>query len=501
MQKYESAYLGDYINNEFVKPRKADGDWKVVSPADLKDEIMGLSFSSEHVDRACQAAREAFPKWAALKTEERAQYLLRLKEIYSQHKNELAEVISRSSGKPLWEGINEAQVMINKIDITINDSAKLVQTQHLPNALPGVDGYIRFKPRGVMVVLGPFNFPGHLPNGHIVPALLTGNTVVFKPSEWTPLVGQFMAQLFQKAEFPKGVFNLVQGMGETGKKLVKNENVDGILMTGSYETGLRIKQETLEDYWKLLALEMGGKNTSIVWKDADFDKAVYENVIGSFISTGQRCSCTSRLMVHADIYDRFVEKFYNVAKKLTIGHWKENPFMGPLINERAVENYIRFQGIARREGAECLMRGKALEKTPAGHYVTPSIFLVDKISDKSVYQKTELFGPNIGIYKINSIEEAVESSNKTGFGLVMALFSKDKSLYEYANLHARVGNLNWNRTSVGASSKMPFGGLGKSGNDRPSAHFAVYYCTTPLSNLEDPTPFDSTKLYPGVTWE
>lgn len=498
---YETKYLGDFIDGEFVIPKKPDGEWKDICPGDLKDEIITMKFSFEHVPMACEAAKKAFDSWSGLSMPERINYLVRLKEIYIQHKADLAEVISRDTGKPLWESVTEAQAMINKIDITIAESAKLIETQQFKEIMPNTEGYVRFKPRGVMIVLGPFNFPGHLPNGHIIPALMTGNTVIFKPSEQTPLVGQYMAQLFNKAEFPRGVFNLVQGMGETGKRLVKHEYVDGILMTGSYETGFRIKQDTLEDYWKIIALEMGGKNTSIVWKDADFEKAVYENMISSFITTGQRCSCTSRLLVHEDLYDKFVDRFYNATKKISIGHWRQNPFMGPLINEKAVENYIRFQGIARREGNECLMRGKNLENTPTGHYVTPSIFLVDKISDKSVYQKTEIFGPNAGVYKIKSIEEAVVSANATGYGLVMSIFTQDKKLYDFANQKARVGAVSWNRGTVGASSKLPFGGMGKSGNDRPSASFAVYYCTVPVANLEDHNIFDPTKTMPGVNWE
>jgi succinylglutamic semialdehyde dehydrogenase len=378
---------------------------------------------------------------------------------------------------------------------------KLVSEEIIPQALPSVDGVIRFKSRGVMAVVGPFNFPAHLPNGHIIPALIMGNTVVFKPSEQTPAVGQLMAELFQKAEFPPGVFNMVQGDGEAGRRLVAHEFVDGILFTGSYDVGLRIKQETIHHYWKILALEMGGKNTTVVWKDADINKAIYESLVGSFMSAGQRCSCTSRIIVHDSIAEEFTEKFYESAKKLTIGHWSEDPFMGPLINEAAVEKYIRFQEIAKRENCENMMRGKVLDLKHKGYYVTPSINLVEKFDEKSVYQKSEIFGPNVAIYKANDFDKALEIVNSSGYGLVMALFSKDKELYQKSLLEAKVGLLNWNRTTNGASSKLPFGGMGKSGNDRPSAHFAVQYCSVPVASLEDFTEFDHTKLLPGMTYE
>jgi len=376
-----------------------------------------------------------------------------------------------------------------------------VAEERIVNALPQVDGVIRHKPRGVMSVIGPFNFPAHLPNGHIIPALLMGNTIVFKPSEQTPFVAQVYSECIQAAGFPEGVYNMVQGDGETGRRIVTHEHVDGVLFTGSYEVGLRIKQETMNHYWKILALEMGGKNATVVWADADMNKAIYESLIGSFMSTGQRCSCTSRILVHDSVADEFTDRFYEAAKKLTIGHWSEDPFMGPLINEPAVEKYLRFQEIAKREEAEPLMRGKALDLKYKGYYVTPSINLVKKFDPNSTYQKNEIFGPNVAIYRVHDFDETLNIVNSTGYGLVMSLFSKNRDLYQKALLEARVGLLNFNRTTNGASSKLPFGGMGKSGNDRPSAHYAIQYCSVPVASLEDLNSFEGTKLLPGMTFE
>lgn len=496
--KFEIKYKGDYINGQFVPVTKADGEFKDISPADLSDVVMTVPFKNDHVDDACVAAKKAYPLWARLTMDERKSYLLRLKEQFGLHEAEMAEAISRDTGKPLWEGLSEAKNLSNKIDITLNYSLKLIEEERIVNALPQVDGVIRHRSRGVMAVVGPFNFPAHLPNGHIVPALIAGNTVVFKPSEQTPAVGQLMAEIFDKAQFPPGVFNLIQGDGKTGGKLVAHELVDGVLFTGSYEVGLKIKQETMQHYWKILALEMGGKNATVVWNDADIDKAIYESLIGAYLTSGQRCSCTSRIILHPEIADKFVDKFYESAKKLSIGHWSENAFMGTLINDAAVEKYLRYQEIANRENCESLMRGKVLEGKYKGHYVTPSIHMVNKFDPKSVYQKSEIFGPNVAIYKTDDWDHAMEIVNSTGYGLVMALFSKNKELYEDALFKARVGLLNWNRTTNGASSRLPFGGLGKSGNDRASAHFAVQYCTIPVASLEDPTGLDLAKAMPGM---
>ncbi|KYG66845.1 N-succinylglutamate 5-semialdehyde dehydrogenase [Bdellovibrio bacteriovorus] len=495
---FDISYKGDFINGRFVPVTKGDGEFKDVSPADLSDVIMKVGFKHDHIDEACAAAKKAYPQWAMLSLDERKKYLLRVKELFDANVEQMAQLISRDTGKPLWEGINEAKLLGSKIDITLNQSLKLVAEERITNALPQVDGVIRHRSRGVMAVVGPFNFPAHLPNGHIIPALIAGNTVVFKPSEQTPAVGQFMAELYERAQLPPGVFNLVQGDGAAGGRLVANENVDGILFTGSYEVGLKIKQETLNQYWKILALEMGGKNATVVWDDADLEKAIYETLVGAYMSSGQRCSGTSRVILHPKIADEFTEKFYQAAKKLSIGHWSENTFMGSLINAAAVEKYIRFQEIANRENCESLMRGKSLDLKHKGFYVTPSIHLVKKFDPNSVYQKSEIFGPNVAIHTTDNFDEAMHIVNSSGYGLVMALFSKNKELYEQALFKARVGLLNWNRTTNGASSRLPFGGMGKSGNDRPSAHFAIQYCTVPVASLEDPTPFDPTKVLPGM---
>ena len=496
-----TKYLGDFINGRFVPVQKGDGSFKDISPADLSDTLMTVPFAHAHVDEAIAAAKKAYLPWAKLTLDERKKYLLRLKEAFEFYKKEMIEAICRDTGKPIWDATSEANNLANKIDITLNHSLSLVAETHLPNALPQVEGVIRHKPRGVMAVLGPFNFPAHLPNGHMIPALISGNTVVFKPSEQTPYVAQVYAQCVQKAELPAGVFNMVQGDGETGRRMAAHQDIDGILFTGSYEVGLKIKQETLNHYWKLLALEMGGKNATVVWNDADLDKAVYETLIGAYMTSGQRCSCTSRVILHKDIAEKFTERFYQAAKKLTIDHWSENPFMGPLINAAAVEKYVRFQEIANRENCESLMRGKQLELSHKGHYVTPSIHLVKKFDPNSVYQKSEIFGPNVAIYQTDDFDETLSIVNSTGFGLAMALFGKDRGMYEKALLEARVGLLNWNRTTNGASSRLPFGGMGKSGNDRPSAHYAIQYCTVPVASLEDPTGFEGTKLLQGMTFE
>ncbi len=493
-------YKGSFINNKFQIPEQVDESWGLKSPADFKDELFDTTICFSDVDKACEAAKLASKSWSKLTVDDRITYLKKLESTYLEHKNEIAHIISRETGKPTWEALTEAGALAGKIKITIEHSIDLIKDVRIGNALPNVDGVIRYKPKGVLAVLGPFNFPAHLPNGHFIPALLAGNTIVFKPSEKTPAVGQVLAEMFKKADFPAGVFNLIQGQAETGKRLAKHNLVDGVLFTGSYDVGLKIKKDTIEHYWKNLALEMGGKNASIIWSDANLDKAVYETVLGAYLTAGQRCSCTSRLFLHKDVYQAFLDKFKKVSTSLKIGHWDEENFMGPLITEDSMQRFLRFQDIAKREDAEAFLEGKALELKRKGYYVQPSAHLVKKFDADSVYQKSEIFGPDVAIYQIDELEDTFEKVNSSSYGLVASIFTKDEKIFDKALAQLDVGLLNWNRTTNGASSKLPFGGTKKSGNGMPSAHFALYYCTTPIASLEDKTEFDQSKLMPGMSW-
>ena len=498
------SFLGNYINGQFVVPSEPSNRCLKISPSDVSDVLCEVLFSEDHIEEAILSAKKAYASWSELDFRQRADQLMKLKALYQTHKKELAHIISRETGKPLWESQTEVQSMISKIDITLNQSMQLIKDRAIDGLPLNVKAITSYKARGVLVVLGPYNFPGHLPNGSIIPALAVGNTVIFKPSEQTPLTGQFIAYLFHQAGFPQGVFNFVQGDGKIGQKLVKHNDVDGVLFTGSYETGLKIKKDTLEHDWKNLALEMGGKNVSLVWKDAILDKAVYECIVGAFSTTGQRCSCSSRILVHKDLSEAFVEKFLKVAQNLSIGHWSCDVFMGPLVSKQALEKYFYFQKIAKQEKAQSLLETQKLSQEYfdnqfSGHYVTPSVHLV-KSSKESVYQKSEIFGPDVAISIVDDIDEALAINNSTGYGLVMSIFTQEEKLYKKACRQAKVGLLNWNRSTVGANSQMPFGGLGKSGNGNPSGHFAVYYCTTPLASIQDQNAFHQNKMLPGIQW-
>jgi succinylglutamic semialdehyde dehydrogenase len=280
-----------------------------------------------------------------------------------------------------------------------------------------------------------------------------------------------------------------------------------VLFTGSYEVGTRIKQDTLLQHWKLLALEMGGKNTTIIHEDSDFEAAVQETLVSGYLTAGQRCSATSRVLVHESLLGRFIERFHERAKAFSIGHWSEQPFMGPLIDAASVDRYTKFLGIAAREGCELVMRGKAIEASRPGHYVAPSIAWVKEPSveatRKSVFQQSELFAPCVAVLGYRDLEEAVAQANETQFGLVASLFTANRATYEHAREELEVGLVNWNKGTVGASSKLPFGGFKKSGNHFPTALTASLYCAAPVSSLEASTPREpaaAAKAYPGINW-
>jgi succinylglutamic semialdehyde dehydrogenase len=492
--KFNFPVKGNFFNGTFQVPSGVQGEWTALSPADFSDELGKFQYSYSSIEECIQSARSAFKGWRRKTLAERADFLKKYQSILKSREEEIVEVISREVGKPLWESKTEVAAMINKVDITINESIRLVSDFEIPKIMENTHGACRYRPIGVMAVIGPFNFPGHLPNGHIIPALLTGNTVVFKPSEKTPMVGQLMAECFQEAGIPAGVFNLIQGEREVGRRLCVHEGIDGVLFTGSYEVGTRIKQDTLQQHWKLLALEMGGKNAAIVWDDTDIDSAVYETLTGAFLTTGQRCSATSRIIVQNNILDQFVTRFHERAKAFEIGHPFENPFMGPLIDQGSVDRYMKFLGIAGREGCEVLMRGKSLELTPRGNYVAPSICLAKDVTleqaKKSMYQQTELFGPNVLILGVQDVESAIAQANVTQYGLATSVFTQSKDIYQQCWEGLEMGVINWNKSTVGASSRLPFGGLKKSGNHFPTGLMATLYCTTAVSSLEvtDPRP-------------
>lgn len=482
----------------------------MLSPADFADELGVVKYSYADIDSAVETARTAFKSWKKTTLAERSEFLIRYRDAIKKRENEFCNAMAREVGKPLWEAKTEVATMVGKVDVTIKEGLKFVADFEIPEIQNGTLGACRYRPLGVMAVIGPFNFPGHLANGHIVPALLTGNTVVFKPSEKSPMVGQLMAECMAEAGIPPGVFSLVQGEKEVGRRLCVHDGIDGVLFTGSYEVGTRIKQDTLAQHWKILALEMGGKNASLIFEDASLDLALQETLVSAFITAGQRCSSTSRILIARSKLTEFVERFHKAAKAFSIGHPLDNPFMGPLIDQGSVDRYMKFLGIASREGCEVVMRGKILSLPFKGNYVAPSICVVKDTSleatIKSVYQQSELFAPNVAVIPFDNVDEAIALANATPFGLASSVFTPDRAIFSKCYDELESGLINWNRSTVGASGRLPFGGFKKSGNHFPAGITSTRYCTAPVASLEVPEAVALTaeqvqKQYPGLVFE
>ena len=503
--RYNYPVKGNYIDGQYKTCADPNGEWTSRSPADFADELGKFQYSYCAIDESVMAARKAFMPWRRKKISERAEFLRKFKVAIQKRADEFTEIIAREVGRPAWEAKEELLALEVKIDVTLEEGMRLVEKLEIPQVIEGVLGASRRKPIGVTAVIGPYDFPAAQPCGHIVPALLAGNTVIFKPSEKAPLIGQLIADCFNEAELPPGVFNLLQGEKETGRRLCAHEGIDAILFTGSYEVGTRIKQDTLQQHWKLVLLQMGGKNPAIIWEDADLELALKDALVGGFISAGQRCTSMSRIIIHHSHAEAFVERLHERAKAFVIGHPLDNPFMGPLIDAGSVDRYMKFQGIAVREGCEPVMRGKTLELGKQGNYVAPSICLVKATSleatKKSVYQQTEIFGPNIAIIPVRTLEEAIAQANATQYGLAAAVYTKSRTIYEKCWEELQAGLINWNRPTITASARLPYGGLKKSGNHFATAVFSTLNSTYPVASLEDAERSVSSESFPGLNWK
>ncbi len=457
-------------------------------PADTETVLWQMQANYAHVEAVVDAAVEGFQHWRSVPLEQRVAFLKRYRDQLENGREAAAESIALESGKPLWEAKTEVQAVISKVGVTIEHSLPRIQSQTFPDILPHTTGHLSFKPLGPVLVIGPFNFPCHLANTQILSALLSGNSVIFKPSEKVAHSAQWLYDSFHAAEFPPGVVGLIQGDGEVARRLINQKAIKGIYFTGSKEVGISVLKDTYRDLSKLVALELGGKNPAIVHHDADLDNALVELVQGAFLTTGQRCTSTAIVCIHRSIADQLISRFHRVAKNIIVDHpidYREEPLMGPLVDQKALDSYLLFMGMAKREGFEEIMRGKHLtDKSWPGHFVGPSIHLAKTFDPQSYFLRSEIFGPNCTFIPYDDIGEAIEMANATDYGLAAALFSRDRKLFEKCRLEIDVGLLNFNRATCGAAAKLPFGGVKNSGNYRPMAVASIDATVYPVASLE-----------------
>ncbi len=455
----------------------------------------GAAADAAAVDRAVLVARHAFAAWSRTPLEARIALVRRFAEALKAQENALAHAIGAETGKPLWEAKTEVATMIGKVAISIAAYNERTGIKTVPAA--DHRAVLRHRAHGVVAVFGPYNFPGHLPNGHIVPALIAGNTVVFKPSEFAPRVAELTAECWREARLPDGVLNLVQGERDTGIALASHPDIDGIYFTGSAATGAAIHRANAGLPHRILALEMGGMNALIVGKIGNIDAAVYNIVQSAFISAGQRCTCARRLFVaKGEAGDKLLARLVDVSARLTAGAFDADPppFMGAVVSVATADKLLAGWNGLVAAGGKLLLEMRRIRKGAA--LLSPGI--VD-VSHVSPWPDEEFFGPLLQVVRHDSLENAIDGANATQFGLAAGLLSDDATEYEVFRERIRAGIVNWNRPLTGASSALPFGGIGASGNHRASAYYAADYCAYPQSSLESDTLAIPAALPPGFT--
>lgn len=509
----------DLIGPEWITLSKLGGEHIAShNPAKPDQQVWSGHSEIKHVDGAVKAARKAFPAWNAWGRDNRFRVLKRFAELCKQRAPQMAELICDETGKVMWEAKGEASALASKVEITLDASPigglNRVQGFEFEVANQRM-GRCWFKAHGVMAVLGPFNFPAHLPNGHIVPALAMGNTVVFKPSDKAPGVGQALVELLHEALVLEGapgkgagVVNLVQGGAEVAAALSGHEGLDGVLFTGSWPVGRKIMQANLDRPGRIIALELGGNNPAVVMHDADLRQAAIEIVRCAFNTTGQRCTCTRRAIVHYAVANRFCAAVVEAAKSLVVGSPRSSKpvFMGPIISKAAREAVLNAQRAWAKQGGEVLLSAEASDgpERTGGWYVSPGIVKVEKFvanEEKAAGcgGDIEVFGPMLRISTIADIEQGIEQANATRFGLAASIFTKDQAMAERFLTECRAGCVNINAGTAGASSKLPFGGLGLSGNHRPAGSFSLDYCAYPVAGMIERGA--AAAVAEGMRWE
>ena len=471
----------------------AGAEFSSFDPSTGEEIWKGASATKGDVEDAVSAARNAFEKWALTPLEERIAIMERYRDLMKRDGEELAKLISRETGKPFWETKTEAATVAGKIDVSIKAYHERTGTRE---TLTGATtGMLRHKPHGVMAVLGPYNFPAHLANGHIVPSLIAGNTVVFKPSEMTPGPGAFMVERMVEAGVPAGVVNMVQGARETGEALT-GADIDGVLFTGGAKTGLAIHKMFADKLDVIVALELGGNNPLIWWDTDDVDAAAFAVVQSAFLTSGQRCTCARRLILpEGAAGDKAIDALAKLTDRLIIDQpfADPQPFMGPVISPKVAEGLERaFDQLVERDGE--VIRNLSV-RDEGGAFVTPGIVDVtraDTVPDE------EHFGPMLKVWRVADFDAAIARANATKFGLSAGILTDDKSKWEKFLALSRAGVVNWNRQTTGASGAAPFGGIGASGNHRPAGYYAADYCAYPVASMEGDALLPMTDDQVGV---
>lgn len=436
------------------------------------------------VDAAVSRARGAWSAWAGLSLSDRIDLVRRFANEVKREADSFAELIAREAGKPLWEARTEVDAVVAKVDISVQAYAERTGKKKHDSAMNGSTA-LRHKPHGVMAVLGPYNFPAHLPNGHLVPALIAGNAVILKPSEKTPAVGAALIGFMNRAGIPEDVAQVVIGGPDEGKALVAHPGTDGVLFTGSAQVGIAINRKLAANPAKIVALEMGGNNPIVVTQTPKLADAAVLIVQSAFTSAGQRCTAARRLIVTDSVYDDLMAELLPLTKRLIVGDplAGQQPFMGPVIDNNTADQLMESFLALMTAGGRPLAHMRRLY--PDLPFLTPGIIDTTDVPERP---DIELFGPLLQVIRVADLDSAIAEANNTRFGLSASLIGGTPDDYGRFWANIRAGIINWNRPTNGASSAAPFGGIGLSGNHRPAAYYAADYCAYPVASNEMDQP-------------
>lgn len=465
-----------FINNTWQNAR--GGEFVSCSPNNGEIVFSGNFATKSDCNKAVLAARQAQQAWFELGLEARVEHIRKFVEVVKENREELSHTISVEVGKPKWEADGEINSVINKIEPCID--AYKMRCSDIVIEKNGAKGITRFRPLGVLCVIGPYNYPMHMTNGQIMAGLIAGNTIVLKPSDKAPLCATKIMECWQKAGLPNGVINMVQGGGETVQNLIQNKDVNGVYFTGSYKVGQIISG--LCSTSQMCALEMGGDGPVVAWDSKDLRSAAITVVQGAFGTAGQKCVSTRRLIVPDNKFGKdLIKEVVKISKKIVVGKFdgKDTPFMGPLRTSQMVENALKTQKYLLSKGAICLLKA---EKLPLGDcFISPCIIDVTNVK---YTLKEEVFAPFLRVVRVKTFDDALAEANNSEYGLAASILTEDKNLYNKFLENAKFGLVNWNKPTVGSSAWAGFGGIKNSGNFRPSGYLASDFCSYAIASAE-----------------
>ena len=490
---------GNYICGSFIKPESVDGYINCINPGDRNDLIGRFPFSASSVEDAVEQAATAWTEWSSFGLNDRARVVQRFRDKLASYQNAAASLITRESGKPIWEAQHEVLATLRELDVLLDDGIGRLA----PKVFKGQVGRTDYRPRGPIGILCPYNPPLLIPAVQSAAAVLSGNTVVFKPSKFTPAIGQFVAETWDRCHLQRGVVNMVQGSGSlVGNLLSNHADIRSLLFTGSFKTSMAVRKAVFKRPELPVVYQTGGKGIAVVMADAEMERSVYEVMVGAFLTAGQRHNSTARVFVHDKIYERWVRELIHRCSRATIGYgFHKKTFMGPLISENLRNRYRKYCRAVEERGHRVVMPyGNPQIKGKKGFYVSPAVFAVNRESDH-LFLNEEPPGPILLIYRFKSDEELVQLHNRAVYRLVTSVFTSRKNdALQHLMDQLQSGALNVNRATLGASMHLAQMGLGRASGAVPSGIDLVRALTYPRGHLNETRDFDSTMAVPGSNW-